>query len=72
MKPNVIKVQVKDLPKQDFSKTTPVRKYCQNLLKQGVNPNSRVEFFREARPDEFDFAVTNLKEYLNEKPLSNL
>ena len=69
---NVIKVNMKDVPAQDFSKMSPVRKFTKNLVKKGLSLDSRIEFYRDVRPDEFDFAITNVGEYLNNDPRPDL
>lgn len=43
-----IKVQWEDIPHKKQSKT-PFLTHCRRLIKQGVNPNSRVEFWDKGK-----------------------
>ena len=47
---NVIKINMKDLPKSNND--TPVLSYCRKLIEDGVDPNTRLEVYRDGlEPD---------------------
>lgn len=50
-----IKVKFSDLRKDT---DTPILAYCRKLIKDGVDPNTRLEVYRER--DTWDVAVTNI------------
>jgi hypothetical protein len=50
-----IKVKFTDLPKNT---DTPIFTYCRKLIEEGVNPDTRLEVYRES--DTWDIAVSNI------------
>lgn len=54
---NVIKINRKDLPSKS---DTPAFDYCRKLLKEGVDPETRLEIYRER--ETWDYAIESIGE----------
>lgn len=52
-----MKIDRKDIPS---TSDTPIFNYCRELVKNGVNPETRLEIYRN--PDYWDIAVTSIGE----------
>lgn len=51
-----IKIQFEDLP--NTNATSPAFSYCRKLIKEGVDPDTRLEIYR-GKPD-WDYAIANI------------
>lgn len=52
-----IKINRKDLPSKS---DTPAFDYCRQLLKEGADPITRLEIYRESK--DWDYAISNIGE----------
>lgn len=54
---NTVKINRKDLPSKS---DTPAFDYCRKLLKEGVDPNARLEIYRNH--ETWDYAIESIGE----------
>lgn len=68
---NIVKVNVENLP-VGRPKSNPTHNFIRKLIKEGASLDTRVEFFRDERPAEWDFAIANIGKYAKEVGIRTL